>query len=55
MENSQGLISQKVDGLRIEILTLYLPHFSEETKTYIYIFCHSSTMTQHSLLKSFLM
>ena len=29
-------------------------NFSEGTKTYIYILCHFSTLTWHSLLKSFL-
>ena len=39
---------------RINLLTLYVLNFSEVTKTYIYILCHSSTLTWHRLLKSFL-
>ena len=33
-------------------LTLYVLNFSEGTKTYIYISCHSSTFTWHRWLKS---
>ena len=37
------------------ILTLFVLNFSEETKkTYIYISCHSSTLTWRRWLKSFL-
>ena len=36
-----------------EQLTLYVLNFSEGAKTYIYIPCHSSTLTWHRWLKSF--
>ena len=39
---------------RNEVLTLYVLNFSEGTKTYIYIFCHSSTLIWHRYSKSFL-
>ena len=33
------------------LLTFYMLNFSEETKTYIYILCHSSTLTSNTKLK----
>ena len=36
------------------LLTLCMLNFSDWTKTYIYILCHSSILTCHRLLKSFL-
>ena len=41
-------------GDHMPSLTLYLLDFSEKTKTYIYILCHSSLFTLHMQLKSFL-
>ena len=37
-----------------DLLTVYMLNFSEGTKTYIYISCHSSTLTGHRKLKSHL-
>ena len=36
-------------------LTLDVLNLTKETKTYIYILCHSSILAWHRLLKSFLM
>ena len=39
----------------LRAFTLYVLNFSEGTKTYIYILCHSSTLVWHRYLKFFLM
>ena len=46
-------VQQVSSWVIINTLTLYMLNFSEGTKTYTYILCHSSTLTWHRQLKSF--